>query len=227
MSNRLIRIGLFESAYLNRLIQIGLFESAYSNPLIRIDLFESTWNWVWMEFESNLNQLQIDFKSTSNQLQIDFKSTSNRLQIDFKSTSNRLRIDFKLNSNWLQVNFESTLNWLWINIKSILNRYWIDIVEWNVESKTIWSGPSGCTVHCIGGGHVKSGPKFPQASKHNFSSFDALKKLNLVSKDSLFNSLSIETKLILFGVVRGPQDAVARRNPAKNWKSAKFPAVQF
>jgi hypothetical protein len=76
----------------------------------------------------------------------------------------------------------------------------------------------------------QNGPKFPPApSKHNFSSFDAPKELNLVSKDSLFNSLSFETKFSLFGAVRGAQDAFARQNPAKKKKrrSPKFPAAQF
>jgi hypothetical protein len=45
--------------------------------------------------------------------------------------------------------------------------------------------------------------------------------LNLVSKDSLFNSLSFETKFSLFGAVRGAQDAFARRNPAKKPKKSE------
>jgi hypothetical protein len=74
----------------------------------------------------------------------------------------------------------------------------------------------------------QNSPKFPRAPlKHNFSSSNAPRELNLVSKDSLFNSLSFETKFSLFGAVRGAQDAFARRNPAKNRKSPKFPAVQF
>jgi hypothetical protein len=43
----------------------------------------------------------------------------------------------------------------------------------------------------------------------------------LVSKDSLFNSLSFETKFSLFGAVRGAQDAFARQNPAKKPKKSK------
>jgi hypothetical protein len=74
----------------------------------------------------------------------------------------------------------------------------------------------------------QNSPKFPRApSKHKFSSFDEPKELKLVSKDSLFNSLSFETKFSLFGAVRGAQDAFVRQNPAKNLKSPKFPAVQF
>jgi hypothetical protein len=74
----------------------------------------------------------------------------------------------------------------------------------------------------------QNGSKFPRApSTQSFSSLDAPKGLKLFSKDSLFNSPSFETKLSLFGVIQGAQDAFARQSLAKSRKSPKFPVVQF